>query len=269
MTSMHSGATESSRPSIRIGGVSYLNSKPLLWRLEEEATRRGLAISLQTDVPSRLAHKLTTGDLDVGLISSIEYFRATNVEIVSDACIASLGPVRSVKVLGRVPPEEVRSLALDAGSRSSVVLARILFSELLGSVPATEPFPLGATLEEVRADAVLLIGDRAMRPPRERFAFEWDLGEKWQQLTGLPFVFALWIAVSGAPTSELAALFQAVRDAGLAHLEEIALAEAGPLGFDPEFCLRYFKEHLHFTMKAPERAGLEEFQTLAKKHGLL
>ena len=228
-----------------------------------------MAIALRTDVPSRLATELSGGELDVGLISSIQYFRAGSVDIISDACIASFGPVRSVKVLGRVPPEEVRTLALDAGSRSSVVLGRILFAELLGSHPKTESFPLGTPLEEARADAVLLIGDRAMRPTPESFVFEWDLGSKWKDLTGLPFVFALWIGSKEAASVELAELFSAVRDHGVDHLEEIAETEARNLGFDREFCLRYLREHLRFRLGDAERAGLERFRELADKHGLI
>lgn len=257
------------RAPIRVGGVSYLNSKPLLWKLEEEARRRGLKIVLSTAVPSELARGLAAGALDVGLISSVEYFRSPRFQIVSDACISSFGPVRSVKVLGRVAPEDVRTVALDAGSRSSAVLARILFAELVETLPATQPFPLGATLEDVRADAVLIIGDRAMRPAAGHYAFEWDLGATWKELTGLPFVFALWIASEDAATTELGSLLSGVRDGGVRHLDEIADAEAAALEFDAAFCRRYLREHLRFRLGDSEKAGLARFRELAEKHGLL
>ena len=266
---MHSDEADSPRPPIRIGGVSYLNSKPLLWNLEAAARRRGIEVALRTAVPSELARELSAGKLDVGLISSVEYLRAARLEVVSDACVSSFGAVHSVKVLGRVPPEEVHTLALDAGSRSSAVLAQVLFREFVSTAPQTLPFPLGTALNAVPADAVLVIGDRAMRPTPAAFTFEWDLGAKWKELTGLPFVFAVWIAPREAATAELAALLSAVRDEGLTHLEEIAAVESRKLDFDPLFCLRYLRQNLRFRLEGPERAGLEEFRRLAEKHGLL
>ncbi len=266
---MHLGDECPAQSSIRVGGISYLNSKPLLWKLEEEARRRGIGVVLSTDVPSELARKLAVGMLDVGLISSVEFFRSSRYRVVSDACVSSFGPVRSVKVLGRVAPKDVRVLALDAGSRSSAVLARILFAELAGTTPATRTFPLGAALEEIHADAVLIIGDRAMRPTSGGFAFEWDLGATWKDLTGLPFVFALWIASEEAATGELAALLSTVRDGGVEHLDELAEAAAGTLGFNADFCRKYLREHIRFHLGDFEKAGLRKFREFTEKHGLL
>ena len=183
---------------LRIGAVGYLNSKPLVEGLAEAAAPG----SLRLDFPSRLADQLRRGELDVALIPSIEYFRADEYEVVSDACVAARGPVLSVKVYFRTPPHRVRRLALDVGSRTSATLARILLAELAGVHPELEPLPLELDTTNSDADAVLLIGDRAMVPPAERFVCEWDLAEEWTRWTGLPFVFALWAGRVGGDNGQ-------------------------------------------------------------------
>ena len=177
---------------LRIGAVSYLNSKPLVEHLPELFPE---AI-IREDFPSRLADDLAAGKLDVALIPSVEFFRGEDYEIVSDACVAARGPVFSVKLYSRVPWSDIRSLGLDEGSRTSAALAKILLGERFGVEPETIPFRLGDDIEACPADAVLMIGDRAMRPQDEKFHATWDLGEEWFQWTGLPFVFAMWVAKS-------------------------------------------------------------------------
>ena len=142
----------------RIGAVSYLNTKPLVHGL----AARGVAV--RYDLPSRLADQLAAARLDVALIPIVELFRHPGYRIVSDACIACRGPVMSVKLFFRTPPDRVASLAIDEGSRTSVALARILLAERHGVRPRLEPLPIDAGLGDTRADAVLLIGDRALGP---------------------------------------------------------------------------------------------------------
>ena len=166
---------------LRIGAVSYLNSKPLIEDLAELARDAELIL----DVPSRLADDLSAGELDVALIPSVEVLRDADYEIVSDACVATRGPVLSVKLFSRVPVAQIRTLALDEGSRTSATLVRILLAERFGVRPTTELLPLGFATADTSADAVLLIGDRAMKPPCERFVATWDLGEEWTEWTGL------------------------------------------------------------------------------------
>src|SRR3954470_23526408 len=110
---------------MRIGAVSYLNTKPLVYRLTELAPQHELIF----DLPSRLADDLAAGRLDVALIPSIEFFQRDDYQIIYDACIACRGPVRSVKLFSRVPIENIKTLALDEGSRTSIALARILLKE--------------------------------------------------------------------------------------------------------------------------------------------
>jgi chorismate dehydratase len=266
--------TESSATSharqVRIGGVTYLNARPLTAYLAQFIPAAQLSVNL----PSRLADALAAGRLDVALVPSIEYFRNPGYAIVSDACVACRGPVQSVKLYSRVPVDRIRTLALDEGSRTSAALARILLRERFGVEPQIEAFPIGNSLEQSTADATLLIGDRAMRASETRFAFIWDLGQEWWQWTGLPFVFALWTARPATDTEPNVALRQigkslsAARDEGVAHLAEIAQNEAPTTGISEAQCLAYFRDHLKFHLGLPERQGLQRFAELAARNGL-
>ncbi len=178
----------------RVGAVSYLNTKPLIYALAELAPQADIVL----DLPSRLADSLAAGRLDVALIPSIEFFQDPRYAIVSDACIGCRGPVLSVKLFSRVPIESIRTLALDEGSRTSAALAQILLFERHGLRPDLVPLPIDATLEDAAADAVLLIGDRAIHVPPGRFEVIWDLGDEWCRWAELPFVFAMWTARAGA-----------------------------------------------------------------------
>ena len=168
---------------------------------------------LTYDLPSRLADSLAAGRLDVVLVPSVEFFRRPDHAIVSDACVACRGAVLSVKLHFRVPPTAVRRVALDEGSRTSAALTQILLAELCGVRPKWERLPIGCGLQTTDADAVLLIGDRAISEDGEgarseergaRGIFEvWDLGQRWTEWTGLPFVFAMWIERPGAEAGEV------------------------------------------------------------------
>src|SRR6516164_9077172 len=143
---------------VRIGAVNYLNTKPLICDLDELAPDARLSLEL----PSRLADLLAEGDLDVALIPAIEYFRAGTYTIVPNIAIASRGPVLSVTLFSRVPWAEIRQVALDAGSRTSAALAQILLCKRYGVHPVVQSLPMEQSAEDCHADAVLLIGDRAM-----------------------------------------------------------------------------------------------------------
>jgi len=253
---------------MRIGAVSYLNTRPLVYRLEELAPQHELVF----DLPSRLADDLAADRLDVALIPSIEYFQNPAYTIVSDACIGCRGPVRSVKLLSRVPLDSIRTLALDEGSRTSVALVRILLQERFGLVPQFLPFPIDAAPESIAADALLMIGDRAMHPPHGQFVAGWDLGDEWCRWAELPFVFAMWVCgvgVSLAESTELATILSEARDLGVANLEEIAGREHSAVGLDYADCLTYLRDHLHFYLGPRELSGLRLFQERAAMMGLV
>lgn len=268
-----------------IGAVSYLNSKPLIEGLPELLPPQA---DLRLDYPSRLADDLTAGRLDVALIPSIEYFRGRDYEVISDACVAAHGPVLSVKLYSRVPWGDVRSLALDEGSRTSATLARVMLAERHGVVPKLQPLPLDHRTEDSTADAILLIGDRAISPPAEKFLATWDLGEEWFQWTGLPFVFAMWVAstrdkretsttedrapgLTGPDDQSLGDIEDALsraRDLGVERLNEIARREAPLLGLSLPTTISYLSENLQYHLGPAERNGLKLFYELASGLGL-
>ena len=240
---------------VRVGAVNYLNTKPLVYQFERIAPQAELIF----DLPSRLADELACGKLDVALIPSIEFFQDPAYTIVSNACIGCRGPVLSVKLFSRVPLEQIRTLALDEGSRTSVALVRILLKERFGLAPALEGLPIGSTIHDTDADAVLLIGDRAIHSPTGRFAAVWDLGDEWQRWAELPFVFAVWAARFDADLRGVGAALAAARDLGVGNLDAIAAAEAAELGLTRPECLAYLRDNLHFYLGPREQHGLHLF----------
>lgn len=251
-------------PRIRVGAVNYLNTKPLVYDLPRLAPNAELLF----DLPSRLADGLAAGRYDVALIPSIEVFQNPHYTVVSDACIACRGPVLSVKLFSRVPARQINTLALDEGSRTSAALVRILLGQRFGIEPRLEPLPIGDGFDDTAADAVLLIGDRAIHSPPRMFAEVWDLGDQWCRWAELPFVFALWTARPGVELEGLDRALIQSRDAGLAHLPEIAAREAAPLGLTEPECLAYLRDNLYFRLGPRERQGLMLFRELAERLGL-
>lgn len=259
-----SGRTPPPEARLRLGAVQYLNTKPLVHGLADAD------VALAYDLPSRLADRLAAGSLDVALIPAVELFRRPGHRIVSDACIACRGPVMSVKLLFRTPPHRVASLALDEGSRTSAVLAQVLLAERHGVRPRVEPLAIGAGAGETRADAVLLIGDRAL-PDASGGAFQlvWDLGDEWCRWTGLPFVFAVWAARAGVVSPGIEERLQSARNRGLANLAAIAAAEAHRHGLTTVQCLGYLRDNLHYHLGPREREALEVFHDHAGRLGLV
>lgn len=251
-------------PRPTIGAVSYLNTKPLVAGMTEV----GDAFELTYDIPSRLADRLEAGELAAALIPIVE---AGNPDytIVSNACIACRGPVRSVKLLGRVAPEKIKTLALDEGSRTSCILAQVLLAKRYHVRPSTSCLKMEDDWRSVDADAVLVIGDRAMNIDPAGFEFCWDLGQEWNQWIELPFVFAVWAARKSAPVSELDWVLSTSRDAGLEDLEKISARFAGLYQLSVDECHKYLGQQLHFELGAPERMGAELFFKFAKELGLL
>ena len=241
---------------MHIGAVSYLNTKPLVHRLAEISPRTTVVY----DLPSRLSDRLAAGELEVALIPSVEYFQGAGYQVVSDACIACRGPVLSVKLLSHVPLGEIRTLALDEGSRTSVALVQILLQQRFGLTPTLSALPIGADVSQVTTDAVLLIGDRAIHPPLAEFTQQWDLGEQWCRWAELPFVFAMWTARGNVDCEPVASVLQQARDEGVAHLSEIADAHASEVGLSPEECLSYLRDNLYFYLGDREQRGLELFR---------
>ena len=262
MTSLqHNSLTQ----QIQIGAVSYLNSRPLIEGLGELLPSANLVL----DYPSRLADSLSAGRLDVALIPSVEYFRRPGYEVVSDACVAARGEVLSVKLYCRVHPGNIRRLALDEGSRTSAALTKVILADRYGVIPQTEALRMESTTRDSSADAVLLIGDRAMHDPAESFVEVMDLGQVWYDWTGLPFVFAMWVARQEANTDGIEDILSQARDLGLERIAEIAAEGAPRLGLTESVAYNYLTKNLHYHMTSAERSGLRLFCELAAEHNLV
>jgi chorismate dehydratase len=256
-------------PKLRVGAVNYLNSKPLIERLTELAPE----IDLQLDLPSRLADRMALDDLDVGLIPVIEYFRGEGkgegYTFIPHIAIASRGPVLSVTLFSRVPWPEIRSVALDEGSRTSSALAQILLRKRHGVTIDVRPLAIDARAEDVSADAVLLIGDRAMRACLPGFRHAYDLGEEWSRWTDLPMVYAVWAVRGDVELGATEAAFHRAKGHGLARTGEIAAREAPALGLDAGYCRRYLDTVIRYDLGPRELAGMRKYQELAAELGLI
>lgn len=257
--------------NLRVGLVRYLNAKPLYYGLSQVLA----TASFEMDLPSRLATRLAHDDLDLGLIPSIEFLRGTadHQYIAMPGCaIATHGPVRSVKLLSHKPLDQIHRLALDEGSRTSQALCRVWLKGVHGVEPELlEELPIGMPAEESTADAVMVIGDRAMRLPESEFYQVIDLGEAWNRWTGLPFVFAVWAVRNGNrfDLDRLAQVLIQCRDNGLAHAESIALEHASRLGLGVDETLFYLKHQLSYQLNEPELAGLRLFAEKAAEMGII
>lgn len=258
-------------PDINLGLVRYLNAKPLYYGLGDRLPQARCVM----DLPSRLAASLAEGRLDVAMIPSVEFLRGSKKAgyvVLPGAAIATQGPVRSVKLLSHVPFGQIRRLALDEGSRTSQALCRVWLKGLHGSQPEIlEELPIGVPPEESTADAVLVIGDRAMSLPEERYLAVVDLGEAWNRWTGLPFVFALWVARPrpGLDLDLLSTVLAECRDDGLRHALTIAQEHAPRLGLTVDECVFYLTKQLSYQLNEPELAGLRLFAAKAEAMGLV
>ncbi len=251
---------------LRVGIVNYLNSKPLAWSF-----LKGLhqdVLQAEYDSPAEVAERLAAGRLDVGLIPSIEVQRIPGLRLLPGLCVAATREVRSVLlVLGR-PVEQIERVALDLNSRTSAALVRILLQDRYGRAPQciTAPPVLDRMLAE--ADAALLIGDPALRVDRQRYRVL-DLAAEWRQLTGLPFVFAVWAVRKEVDLPGLEVYFEDSLATGLAELEELIGGASRELGLDAGELRRSLTENLSFRLGREELAGLEEFFRRAREHGLI
>jgi chorismate dehydratase len=251
--------------SVRLGAVSYLNTKPLVYGLDA----RPDLFSVRFDVPAKCADLLRTGDVDLGLIPAIEYLRG-QYAIVPGVAIGSDGPIASVAVFSRVPVADIRTLALDESSRTSVALTRVLCRHRWHIAPAFTPAQpdLDAMLD--KADAALIIGDPALELDAARRGVDKiDLGSEWHALTGLPFVYAMWCGRPGILAQDHVDELNAARENGAAHLPEIAREYAHGDPAAETRALAYLRDNLRYALGEREIAGLRRFHELAADTGVV
>ncbi len=267
--------------AVRLGAVSYLNTRPLVYGLETE-TR----FDIRFDVPARCAALLHEGATDVGLIPSIEYLRGGDYRIVPGLSLASRGAVDSVALYTTRDMADVRSIAMDTSSRTSAALVRVLCAKAFHIAPAIETLGPDLLPMLARCDAALIIGDNALflderavrigRDARGEAGGEGglrvrkiDLGEAWFQLTGLPFVYAFW---AGRPDALGAAdidLLQRARDGGVSHVDGIARRSYPDDPARQAIAARYLRDNMKYHLGADERAGLELFYRYGAEAGVV
>ncbi|HYN06805.1 MAG TPA: menaquinone biosynthesis protein [Vicinamibacterales bacterium] len=252
------------RRPVRLGAVSYLNVRPLVYGLDA----RPDLVSLRFDVPSVCATLLAQGEIDLGMVPSISYLDRPADRIVPGVCIGSDGPVASVALFTKAPMAEVRSVAVDTSSRTSAMLLRILCARRFMIAPewvAHEP-DLDRML--ARADAALLIGDPALFAKQERGVEKIDLGAAWTDLTGLPFVWAFWAGAPDAADREVVTLLQQAAATGMEHSDEVADAYCADVPERQALAREYLRRNLMFEFSSRALEGLETYYQEAALLGL-
>ncbi len=241
--------------ALRVGCVQYLNARPLI---------HGCDAPVVFDHPSGLARDLAAGALDVALVPVFEALRHPRYLLADGVAIASDGPVFSVFLAHRGPLAEVRTIALDPASLTSIHLLQVLLAEYHGLHPKLLEF----SAFPADADAVLLIGNQAI-DFRERDAGAHrilDLGEEWKRCTGLPFVYAPWLLRADLPNAPaVAEELRALKRHGTAHIAEIVRSDP----HNPALTERYLTEHIRFDLGAREKAGIGKFRHLLTRHGFI
>ena len=244
---------ENSLAGFKVGSVPYLNAVPLTRGLEEQ---------ILFAPPSELARLLQRDELDAALVSLTEVLLRDRYDILDGIAVASLGEVKSVFLAHRQPLAEMREIYCDPATLASLNLLKILLAEN-GLKPELRPL---SNYEAAPAlENVLLIGDPALdfarsNPPHAL----WDLGTAWFDLTGLPFVYAVW-ALRRAPNEMLRRRLREARNFGLDTLDDIISSRAE---FDYAFRKDYLSWHIHYHLGAEERRGIARFIELMRKHGL-
>ena len=249
----------------RIAASSYLNTAPLIWSFIKGSQRD--AVQLFTDTaPARCAEMLANGEVDAALVPVIESQRLPDIEMVPGVCVGSRSAVRSVVLVTRRNNlKKIERVALDNSSRTSVALLKIIFREFLKVEPEWDTSPPDLKSMLTKADAALIIGDPAMKIPRDRLLV-FDLATLWHDYTGFGFVFAMWMARRGSASAVRSIDFAAAREEGLAQLDDIAASYESQLGLTGEEIREYLTNNIAFTMDDEMKKGMDLFFELARKH---
>ena len=250
---------------LRLGSVPYVNAAPLTSWLHEPDCPFGFTIRYEP--PNRLATLLNEGALDLALVSSIELVRRPDLRYLPGPVIASEGPVLTVRVLCRNEPGQVRRLAADTSSLTSVALARIWWRETYGYEPEILPMPPDVRSMLGRADAALIFGALEAEAPLGLRVL--DLGAAWHTMTRLPFVFAAWIGRDGLDWRTAAALLNEALDRGMAQADALSGGWARWLGQPTALVHGYLTETMRYRLTPTAEAGLRLFSAKCREHGIL
>ena len=259
------GARSFAGPPRRVGAVGYLNARPLTWALDWEPEHW----QVRYDFPSVCARLLGNGDVDLGLIPSIEYLSDPDYRLVPGVGIGSRGPVASVALFTKKPVADIRRIALDTSSRTSVTLIRVLCEHRFHIAPAFVPHGPDLAAMTGEYDAGLLIGDPAFEADHTALGLEKvDLGEQWTAMTGLPFVYAAWTGRTGALDQADVRALQRAQDEGRAAVPAIAAEYARGDAGRAARAAAYLRDNVKYGLGPDEAAGLQLFLDYAADLGL-
>lgn len=250
---------------VRLGAVIYLNARPLTWALDRSPGRW----QVRYDIPSVCSRLLYEGEVDLGLIPSIDYLRRPDYRLVPGIAIGSRGEVATVALFTQRDLRDVRSIALDTSSRTSVALTRVLCAKRFGIAP--DFVPCGPDLDAMIAtcDAGLLIGDPAFDADHAaRGLRKIDLGAEWTGMTGLPFVYAAWTGGAGAVAAGEIAALQRAQAEGIAAADAIAAEYGRGDEVVTRRAARYLRDNVRYGFGPDEAAGLQLFLDYACELGL-
>lgn len=261
-------AKSTGNPKPRIAASSYLNTAPLIWSFIHGSQREQVELFTDT-APARCAEMLANGEVDVALVPVIEYQRIPAIAVIPDVCVGSRTAVRSVVLVTRKNNlKKVESVALDESSRTSATLVKIVFREFLGFEPKWETSAPDLKSMLAHADAALIIGDPAMKIPRDQFRV-YDLATLWHEFTGFGFVFAMWMVRKDAVEKVRSVDFAAARDEGLANLNDIEHTYVEQIGLSEGEIRSYLTENIVFSADKEMQKGLTLYFELAEKQNLI
>ncbi len=251
--------------AVRVGAVGYLNARPLTWALDRHPDRW----LMRYDVPAVCAALLHAGEVDLGLIPSIEYLHSTEYQLVPGVGIGSRGPVASVALYTRLPFDRIRSIALDTSSRTSVTLIRVLCRHHFRIEPEFVSHPPDLEAMTARHDAGLLIGDPAFDADHAALGLtKVDLGAEWTAMTGLPFIYAAWTGRAGAAGAAQVRWLQEAQDEGVRDTEAIAAEYGRGDAARAARAAVYLRDNVKYGLGPDEAAGLQLFLDYAADLGL-
>ena len=254
--------------TLRISASSYSNTAPLVWSFLY-GKNRGFAEVIMDTAPARSAELLAQDRVDAALVPVIAYQMLNDVRLIPNVCVGAQSRVRSVCLVTKgVDLADVRSVALDVSSRTSVALTKIIFREFLGFEPLWRDAKPDVNAMLADSDAALLIGDPALHlsaSPSDTPYKTFDLAELWNQYTGLGFVFAMWMS----RRDSLSIDFAAARDEGLEHLDEIIANYESDIELGDGEMLDYLSNNISYSIDENMQRGLELYFKLAAKHGLV
>ncbi len=252
----------------KIGAVSFLNTKPLIYGIEKNLLPHNF--ELTKDIPSALAVALNAGKLDVALIPSIAYAKnSPSLRIVPECGIIAHDEVNSIRLYFNRNLKNIRSVAVDISSMTSVVLTKILLAEKFELKP--EFIAAKPDLDKMlaTADAALIIGDSALFTAQSFGRSYLDLAEEWHDMTGLPFVFAVWAGRPGAIDLEDTQAIITSKILGQDNIDSVCREAGAEYKADFELVKSYLTENIQFDLGDEEIAGMRYFFELSYYHGVL